>query len=81
MKKIFSIFFFFFYFLKLDSILNISKKTMTLIADVFLNLGTPKSVVRKSPLSEDPSTSNMANGPKHCWKLNGSTFTIFIDPC
>ena len=39
---------------------------MTLIADVFLNLGTPKSVVRKSPLSEDPSTSNMANGPKHC---------------
>ena len=35
----------------------------------------------KSPLSEDPSTSNMVNGPKHCWNLNDSTFTIFIDRC
>ena len=34
----------------------------------------------KSLDSEDPSTSNMVNGPKHCWKLNDSTFTIFIDP-
>ena len=33
----------------------------------------------KSPLSEDPSTSDMVNGPKHCWNLNDSTFTIFID--
>ena len=30
---------------------------------------------------EDPSTSNMVNGPKHCWKLKDSTFTTFIDPC
>ena len=22
----------------------------------------------------------MVNGPKHCWKLNESNFTIFIDP-
>ena len=35
----------------------------------------------KTIVSEDRSTSNMVNGPKHCWNLNGSTFTIFIDPC
>ena len=34
----------------------------------------------KSPLSEDPSTSNMVNGLKHYWNLNDRTFTIFIDP-
>ena len=37
---------FFLHFLSLDSILNSSKKKMTLIADVFLNLRTPKKVVR-----------------------------------
>ena len=35
------------HFLNLDSIFNIFKKTMTLIADVFLNLRTPKNVLRK----------------------------------
>ena len=35
----------------------------------------------KIPVSEDPSTSNMTNTPKHCWNLNKSTFTIFIDHC
>ena len=35
----------------------------------------------KSLLSGNPSTSNMVNGPKHRWNLNGSTFTIFTDPC
>ena len=34
-------------FLNLRSILNIFKIKMTLIADVFLNLRTPKNVVRK----------------------------------
>ena len=34
----------------------------------------------KTPLSDNPSTSKMVNGPKHCSKLNDSTFTIFIDP-
>ena len=34
----------------------------------------------KSPVSEDPSTSNMGKGPKHCWNLNDSTFTISTDP-
>ena len=35
----------------------------------------------KSPVSEDPSKSNMANGMKHCSKLDANTFTIFIDTC
>ena len=45
-QKVFWIFFFFFLrFWNLDSILNIFKENMTLIADVFLNLRTPKDVV------------------------------------
>ena len=32
----------------------------------------------KSPFSDNPSTINMVNVPKHCWNLNDSTFTIFI---
>ena len=43
----FFFFFFFLHFLNLDSILKIFRKKMTLIADVFLNLRTPKNVVRK----------------------------------
>ena len=35
----------------------------------------------QSRVSEDPSTSNMGKGPKHCAKLQDSTFTIFFDPC
>ena len=35
----------------------------------------------KSPLSEDPSTSNMVNRPKSYWYLNDSNFTIVIDHC
>ena len=57
---------------------------MSLIADGFFNLQIPKYVVNKllkSPVSEDPMRSNMANGPKHFSKLNDSTFTIFINPC
>ena len=34
----------------------------------------------KSPVSDDPATSRIVNGPKHCSKLNDSTFTIFINP-
>ena len=33
----------------------------------------------KSPLSVDPTTSTMVNGPKYCSKLNESTFTRFLD--
>ena len=35
----------------------------------------------KSPASEDPSTSNMVNRPKHCWNIIDSTATIFINHC
>ena len=33
----------------------------------------------KTPVSDDPSTSNMVNGPKHIRNLDDSSFTIFID--
>ena len=35
----------------------------------------------KSPDSEESSKSNMVNGRKHCWELNDSTFTTYINPC
>ena len=35
----------------------------------------------KSRVPEDRLTDNMANGSKHCWNLNESTFTIFINHC
>ena len=53
------------------------------MADVFLNLWNANEVVRemcKKSWKEDPSSSNMANKPKHCSKLKNSTFTIFIHP-
>ena len=56
---------------------------MTLIADILLNLRTPNMLLDmclKSLVSEDPGTSNMVNGLKHCWKLNDSTFTISLNP-
>ena len=31
--------------------------------------------------AEDSSKSNMVDGPKHCWNLNHTTFSIFIDHC
>ena len=73
---------FFFDYGNLDCILNIFKKKMSVIADVFLNLLILKNLVRwmsKRPVSEHPSTANMVNGAKHFWNLNDSTFTIFID--
>ena len=33
----------------------------------------------KRPVSKNPSKNNMVNGPKHCWNLKNSFFTIFID--
>ena len=35
----------------------------------------------KSCVSQDPSTDNMANVSKHCYNLNDSTLTIFINHC
>ena len=64
--------------------LNIFWKKMTLLADVFLNFRLWEAWLDKclrSPVSEDSATSNIVNGLKYCWKLNDSTFTIFIDTC
>ena len=36
---------------------------------------------RKRLVSEDPSTSNMVNVPKHCWNVHYSTLMIFIVHC
>ena len=75
---------FFLHFLNLDSILKIFKEKIILLALIFLNSETLKEVVRsmsKKPASEDNSTSNMVNVPKHCSKLNSSTFTIFFEIC
>ena len=45
-KKFFFDFFFFSHFRDWDFILNSFKNNMSLIADVFLNLQTPKNVLR-----------------------------------
>ena len=48
----------------------------------FRNYGLPKTwqdQILKSPVSENPSKSNMVNAPKHCSHLKDSPFTIFMD--
>ena len=35
----------------------------------------------KTPVSDNPSTSNMVNGPKHWSNLNAGKFAIFIGHC
>ena len=60
------------------------KKKMILIADVSFKLRSGNTWLDKCPkthVSEDLLTSYLAHGLKHCWILDGSTFTIFIDPC
>ena len=57
---------------------------MTLTAFVVPKLRTPKTWLEKSlkiTVSDDPSTSNMVNVPKHCSNLHHSIFIIFIDYC
>ena len=58
------------------------QKKMTVITDVFRKLRTAKTWLNKclkSPVSEDPSTSNMVTGVKQCWNLNDTNFTTFSD--
>ena len=58
------------------------EKKMTLIDFDFPKLLTPETWSGKRlkcSVSDIPSTSNMLNVPKHCWKLHHSTFIIFID--
>ena len=48
----------------------------------FGSYGLPKTWLDqrlKSPISEYPSKSNMANAPKHCSHLKDSPVTTFID--
>ena len=48
----------------------------------FRNYGLPKTWLDqclKSPISEDPTKSNMVNAPKHCSNLRDTSFTIFIN--
>ena len=48
----------------------------------FQNYGLPKTwldLCLESPVSEDPTKSNMVNAPKHCPNLRDTSFTIFIN--
>ena len=48
----------------------------------FRNYGLPKTWLDqclKSPVSEDPTKSNMVNAPKHFSNLRHTSFTIFIN--
>ena len=57
---------------------------MTVIDFLFPKLRPAKTWTDKclkSPVSEDPSTSNMVNLPKQCWNLHDSIFIKFIDQC
>ena len=73
---------FFAAFLKFRLILNILSKNMTLIDFVMSKLRTPKSwsdKSLKSPVSADPSTSNIVNVLKLCWNLHQCTFILLFD--
>ena len=74
----------FLYFSNLFYIFNILKKTLPAQVMYLGNCGRRKTWLDKclkSPVWEDPSTSNMLNRRKHLFNLNNSTFTIFIDHC
>ena len=48
----------------------------------FRNYGLPKTwlgLCLESPVSEDPTKSNMVNASKHCPNLRDTSFTIFIN--
>ena len=50
----------------------------------FPNYGLRKKLLEnclKSPVSEDPWTKDMENGPKHIWNLNESSYFIFMNHC
>ena len=48
----------------------------------FRNYGLPKTWLDqcvKSPVSQDPSKSNMVNASKFCSNFKDTSFTIFLD--
>ena len=72
------------HFRNLYEILNSLRKKMTLIDFVFPKLRTAKKLsdkCLKSPVWEDPPTSNMVNMPNKFWNLRDIIFMIFIDHC
>ena len=57
---------------------------MTPKADVFPKSGTLKNKLDLcliTPESKKSLKSNMVNGPKDFWNMNGNTIIIFIDNC
>ena len=73
--------FFFFACLKVRFNFEQFRKNDDLHGRCIFELQDSEKQCLKNRVSKDPSTSNMVNGPKHCWNLNDSTFTIFIDRC
>ena len=70
------------HFWNLDKILNILSKNITLIDFVISKLRTPKTwsdKCLKSPVSEEPSTSNIVNVLKLCWNLHQCIFILLFD--
>ena len=60
------------------------KKRWPSLLMYFRNYGPGKTLLDeclRSPLSNDPSKTNMVNAPKHCRNVKDSIFTIFIDRC
>ena len=60
------------------------KKRWPSLLMYFRNYGPGKTLLDeclRSPLSNDPSKTNMVNAPKHCRNVKDSIFTIFIDCC
>ena len=60
------------------------KKRWPSLLVYFRNYGPGKTLLDeclRSPLSNDPSKTNMVNAPKHCRNVKDSIFTLFIDRC
>ena len=73
---------FFFHFRNVVQILDILKRRWPSLLMYFRNYVLQKTWLDqclKSPISEDPSKSNIVNATKHCWNLNDKNFTRFID--
>ena len=72
---------FFAEFLKSTLNFKMLEYRLTLIDFVLSKLRIPKTESDKrlkSPVSDDPSTSNMVNVPKHCSNLNHINCIVFI---
>ena len=84
-KKEKNCFYFFFYFFKSRSHFEQFQKKICFLKLIYFGnyrlRNTCSDKYLKGPISQDPSTTNMLNDPKHCWNLNDSTFIMFIEHC